>query len=202
MDILSHLELIDRNIFFSINKKLSNSLFDFIMPIITDEGNWILPILILIFWLLFFNKVKGRIVLSIIILALGLNDYVCASILKPYFTRLRPSHEILEYINLLVSKGGRWSLPSNHASNMFALATIIGYFYSKTKWGIYSLAIVVSFSRVYVGVHYPFDVAMGALIGYSISWVIISLWLELKFKLFKSNQSWVWYEIIHPSLRT
>ena len=202
MDILSHLELIDRNIFFSINKKLSNSLFDFIMPIITDEGNWILPILILIFWLLFFNKVKGRIVLSIIILALGINDYVCASILKPYFTRLRPSHEILEYINLLISKGGRWSLPSNHASNMFALATIIGYFYSKTKWVIYFLAILVSFSRVYVGVHYPFDLVMGAFIGYSISWVIISLWLELKFKLFKSNQSWVWYEIKHSSLRT
>jgi undecaprenyl-diphosphatase len=172
------------------------------MPIITDEGNWILPILILIFWLLFFNKVKGRITLSIIILALGLNDYVCASILKPYFSRLRPSHEILEYINLLASKGGRWSLPSNHASNMFALATIIGYFYSKTKLGIYSLAVLVSFSRVYVGVHYPFDVFMGAFIGYSISWAIISLWLELKFKLSKSKQSWVWYELKHPSLKT
>ena len=195
MEILKYLELIDKDILFFINQTVSNSLFDFIMPIITDEHNWTIPILILIIFLLFFNKGKGKIVLAIIIISLSINDYFCASILKPYFARLRPSHEFLEYINLLVPKGGKWSLPSNHASNIFALATIIGYFYSKTKFSMYFLAILVCLSRVYVGVHYPFDVFTGALIGYSISWIIITGWIELKLKMFKRNQSWIWYDL-------
>ena len=187
--------MIDKDILFFINQTVSNSLFDFIMPIITDEHNWTIPILTLITFLLFFNKGKGKIVLAIIIISLSINDYFCASILKPYFARLRPSHEFLEYINLLVPKGGKWSLPSNHASNIFALATIIGYFYSKTKFSMYFLAILVCLSRVYVGVHYPFDVFTGALIGYSISWIIITGWIELKLKMFKRNQSWIWYDL-------
>ena len=195
MEILKYLELIDKDILFFINQTVSNSLFDFIMPIITDEHNWTIPILTLITFLLFFNKGKGKIVLAIIIISLSINDYFCASILKPYFARLRPSHEFLEYINLLVPKGGKWSLPSNHASNIFALATIIGYFYSKTKFSMYFLAILVCLSRVYVGVHYPFDVITGALIGYSISWIIITGWIELKLKMFKRNQSWIWYDL-------
>jgi undecaprenyl-diphosphatase len=195
LEILKYLELIDKDILFFINQTVSNSLFDFIMPIITDEHNWTIPILTLITFLLFFNKGKGKIVLAIIIISLSINDYFCASILKPYFARLRPSHEFLEYINLLVPKGGKWSLPSNHASNIFALATIIGYFYSKTKFSMYFLAILVCLSRVYVGVHYPFDVITGALIGYSISWIIITGWIELKLKMFKRNQSWIWYDL-------
>ena len=101
---------------------------------------------------------KGKIVLFLLIISLGINDYICASIIKPTIARLRPSHEFLEYINLLVPRGGKWSMPSNHASNMFVLATIISTFYSKTRAGIFLIAILVSFSRVYVGVHYPMDV--------------------------------------------
>ena len=165
------------------------------MPAITDEHNWTIPILSLIIYMLLFDKIKGRIVLTILIITLGINDYFCASILKPYFSRLRPSHELLEYINLLVPKGGKWSFPSNHASNMFALATTVGYFYPKTKNSLYFLAIIVCFSRVYVGVHYPFDVLIGGIVGYSISWIIINAWVELKLKMFKRNHLWVWREL-------
>ena len=195
MEILNYLGLIDKSILLFINQTLSFSFLDFIMPFITDEHNWSIPILSLILFLLLFNKKKGKIVLIIIIITLGINDYLCASILKPYFARLRPSHEFLEYINLLVPKGGKWSLPSNHASNMFALATTVGYFYPKSKISLYFLAIIVCFSRVYVGVHYPFDVLIGGVIGYSISWLIINTWVELKLKMFERNQLWVWHEL-------
>ena len=195
MEILNYIGLIDKNILIFINQTLSFSFFDFIMPAITNEHNWTIPILFLILYMLLFNKIKGKIILTILIITLGINDYFCASILKPYFSRLRPSHEFLEYINLLVPKGGKWSFPSNHASNMFALATTLGYFYSKTKNSLYFLAIIVCFSRVYVGVHYPFDVLIGGIVGYSISWIIINAWVELKLKMFKRNHLWVWHEL-------
>ena len=201
MKLLDHIKSIDIELLFLINNKLSNKLFDIIMPIITNEYYWILPIIFLISYLLFFNKIKGKIVLIIIFISLGINDYFCASILKPYFSRLRPSYEILEYINLLVPKGGKWSMPSNHASNMFALATIISYFYSNKKWSIYFLAIIISFSRVYVGVHYPLDVITGSLIGYTISWIIITFWVKIKLYELKNNRTWVWYEADKPKLK-
>ena len=195
MEILNYIGLIDKNILIFINQTLSFSFFDFIMPAITNEHNWTIPILSLILYMLLFDKIKGRIVLTILVITLGINDYFCASILKPYFSRLRPSHEFLEYINLLVPKGGKWSFPSNHASNMFALTTTLGYFYPKTKNSLYFLAIIVCFSRVYVGVHYPFDVLIGGIVGYSISWIIINAWVELKLKMFKRNHLWIWHEL-------
>jgi len=201
MNFLEYIKFIDTHLFFLLNKNISNSFFNFIMPIITNQNYWVLPIIIFISYLLFFNKIKGKIVLVIILVSIGFNDYFCASILKPYFSRLRPSYEIIEHINLLVPKGGKWSMPSNHASNMFALATIIAYFYPKTKLGIYLLASIISFSRIYVGVHYPFDIIVGGLLGYTISWIVITLWILLKIKELKSKRTWVWYETDHPNLK-
>ena len=193
MPLIDYLKIIDFKLLIILNQKISNSLFDLIMPIITNEDNWAIPILCLIIYLLFFGQKKGKIVLCLLIISLGINDYICASIIKPTIARLRPSHEFLEYINLLVPKGGKWSMPSNHASNMFVLATIISTFYSKTKAGIFLIALSVAFSRVYVGVHYPMDVIVGASIGTTIAITIISLWSSLKVNQLKKNKGWIIY---------
>ena len=193
MSLIELFKTVDFELLIILNQKISNSLFDLIMPIITNEDYWVIPILCLIIYLLFFAQKKGKIVLFLLIISLGINDYICASIIKPTIARLRPSHEFLEYINLLVPKGGKWSMPSNHASNMFVLATIISSFYSKTKAAIFLIAILVSFSRVYVGVHYPLDVIVGASIGTTIAIIIISLWSSLKVNQLKKNKDWIIY---------
>lgn len=193
MSIIEHLGIIDFKLLIVLNQKISNNLFDLIMPIITNEDYWRIPILCLIIYLLFFSQKKGKIVLFLLIISLGINDYLCASIIKPSIARLRPSHEFLEYINLLVPKGGKWSMPSNHASNMFVLATIISTFYSKTKSIIFFIAILVSFSRIYVGVHFPLDVITGASIGTMIAIIMISLWNFLKLDQLKKKKYWVMY---------
>ena len=193
MSLIEPFKSIDFKLLIILNRKISNSLFDLTMPIITNEDYWRIPILCLIIYLLFFGQKKGKIVLCLLIISLGINDYICASIIKPTVARLRPSHEFLEYINLLVPRGGKWSMPSNHASNMFVLATIISTFYSKTKAGIFLIAILVSFSRVYVGVHYPMDVIVGASIGITIAIIIISLWSFLKVNQLKKNKDWIIY---------
>ena len=185
---------LDIKIFFLINQTLSNPVFDSIMPLITNKNNWVLIIIILFFYLAIMNGRRGQIALVILIVVVGLTDSFSTFILKPHIGRTRPSYDIYEYINLLVAKGGKWSMPSNHAANISAIAVVLSYFYEKMKIPLYSLAVIIAFSRVYVGVHYPADVLVGGVFGYGIAWLILSLWVILKMRELKRGQTWVWYE--------
>ena len=66
-------------------------------------------------------------------------------------------------------------MPSSHAANFFALATVFSYFYKKYQIIFWSLAALVAYSRVAVGVHYPFDVLVGAAVGY----LCCTVWLMI-----------------------
>lgn len=189
---------LDLKIFFWVNKTIANPIFDWLMPFITDENHWIFPILILFFYLGVLSGKRGRITLVILILALGITDSISAFVLKPYFARIRPSHILQDSINILVSKGGKWSMPSNHSANMFALAVVISYFYEKIKIPTFILATSIAFSRVYVGVHYPGDVVVGAFLGYGFAWLVLTLWVILKMRELKRGQTWIWYEGAPP----
>ncbi len=189
---------IDKKLMVFLNKTISNSIFDILMPIITNQNFLAIIGIILIIYLGFFGEKKGRITLLVLLFAAGTSDAVCAQIIKPWVGRIRPSHEFIEYINLLVSKGGKWSFPSNHAANSFAFATVLSYFYDKNKIILFSIASVIAFSRVYVGVHYPMDIFFGGLIGYTISWIILSIWVIIKMRELKRGRMWVWYASAHP----
>ena len=163
----------DMNLMIWIHQNLSNTIFDKIMPFITNKNNWIIPIASLIIILCFFSGKKGKIALFILIISLSLTDAICAQILKPFFERLRPSHLHLEQLNLLVSKGGKWSMPSNHAANMFSCSYFIAFLLKIQS--IFIFAVTISFSRVYVGVHFLGDLIVEP-IGYVISLSCLSLW--------------------------
>tara|TARA_B100000123_G_C25672908_1_gene402827 strand:+ start:288 stop:866 length:579 start_codon:yes stop_codon:yes gene_type:complete len=192
--MFSFLNSIDLNLMLWIHQNFSNTSFDIFMPFITNKNNWTLPIFSLILVLGFLSGKRGKIALVLLIVSLSLTDLLCAQILKPYFERLRPSHLNLEQINLLVSKGGKWSMPSNHAANMFSLAIILSNFYSRYKTFLIFLAIIISFSRVYVGVHFPGDVIVGGVIGYLISSSCLILWDKIKLNTIKKDKRWALFK--------
>lgn len=192
--MISWLDSIDKTFFHIFNSTLSNPVFDFIMPLITNEHNWIIPILLLIISLIIKGGKRGRITAAILIIAVVITDAIAAQMIKPWVGRIRPSHSMIEAINLLVAKGGKYSFVSNHAANIFCFATVLTYFYPKWKKWLYSLAAVVAFSRVYVGVHFPGDVIFGGLYGYGMAWAIISLWIIIKMREIKRGQTWVLYD--------
>ena len=152
-------KLFDLNILLWVHKN-HNSIFDSFFPFITNKNNWIIPIILLILFALFKDNNRGKIVIGLLIITVGLTDSICAQILKPVFERIRPSHINLEGLNLLVSKGGKWSMPSNHAANSFAATMILCYFYKRMSIIMYPLSATIAFSRVYIGVHYPSDVIL------------------------------------------
>ena len=184
---------VDKKIFTFFNSSIANPVFDIFFPIITNQDIWIIPILLGIIILSIKGGTKGRIASIVLIIGVILADYSSAQIIKPYFQRLRPSHDILDQIRLLVPKGGRYGFVSSHAAYMYVSATILGYFYSKQKRLFFTIASLVAFSRVYVGVHYPADIVFGGLLGYGLGWITITSWVIIKMKNLKAGKSWAKY---------
>lgn len=97
----------------------------------------------------------------------GLGVLVIADvILKPVVARVRPT---LEMGALIVgSPAHDYSFPSGHATMSFAAAVVLAKIEPKWKWLLYVLAVTISFSRIYLGKHFPLDVVAGAVLGWGI----------------------------------
>ena len=178
-NILEYFVSIDISLFRLINSTLQNPVCDFLMPIVTNERNW-LPVYIALFiWLIWKGAKKGRTVALLLAVTIIVSDQANSFWIKEFFGRLRPCHS-LPGVHLLVGCGLGKSFPSSHAVNNFAAATILSYFYRKQKWVFLTIASVVSFSRIYVGVHYPADVFGGSIFGVCLVLLIIFIynWIE------------------------
>ena len=177
---------LDNKLFNFFNSKISNPIFDLIFPVITDQDFWTLPMLGLVLYLLIVRGKTGNVSVLLLLIAVGLSDFVSASILKPYFERLRPSHSEIEGLILLVNKGGKYGFVSSHAANIFAASTILSFFYIHKKKLCFTIAFLVSYSRIYVGVHFPGDVIFGGMLGYLIA--ITTITFYSKFVLNKNKK--------------
>jgi undecaprenyl-diphosphatase len=117
-----------------------------------------------------------------VVLVVAVADQVSVHLFKNVVQRLRPSHEIdlAEMIHLPRRKGGEFGFVSGHATTSFALA----YFTSRIiglrwfTWIIFFWAVIFSYSRIYIGVHYPGDSIFGALLGLFIAWLFLRVWIS------------------------
>lgn len=106
----------------------------------------------------------GIFFLLCLILSVAMADMFGSQVMKPAFNRPRPNVAGVHVILKSPHFGGR-SFPSNHAANMFALATFLSLVFRRGTWVFFAFAGLVAYSRIYVGVHYPLDVTAGAFLG-------------------------------------
>jgi undecaprenyl-diphosphatase len=145
--------------FYLINESLRNGFFDLLMPFVSNKWNFALPVAALLGYILLFRPKRDRIIALSVIAVILLTDET-SQLLKDLFQRTRPFHPLRDTTRLV-----SFSFPSNHASNMFALAVFLSYNYSRLGLLCFPAAALVGYSRIYVGSHYPFDVLGGALWG-------------------------------------
>ncbi len=106
--------------------------------------------------------------------------YAITSPLHHLFMRPRPfvAHQVVQ---LIVYSADKSSFPSGHAAFFFGLAAVVFLYNKRLGWWFLTAALLISLARVYVGVHYPFDILAGALIGLGTGWAV--WWGANKIKL-------------------
>jgi undecaprenyl-diphosphatase len=183
---LNFLQQIDESLLRFINGNLANPITDKFMPFITKEEHWM--IFYVLFWLsLVFTGGRKGVVAGIFIILLILITDQTSNVIKLYFQRIRPCN-VFQDLHMLVNCTQSFSMPSSHAVNNFAAATMFSHFYPKFRYVLFGGAFVVAISRIFVGVHYPFDMLVGAVLGIILAMLLLAVWkfINKKLKILKS----------------
>lgn len=160
----------DRSILLYIKDNMHGPIMDKVMVISTYLGNRGLIWIVIIVSLMISKKYRK--IGFIALLALILSTILGEGILKHLVKRIRPSANIPAG-NLLIAKPLSYSFPSGHATSSFSVAGVLAKYFKKYAIEFFSLASLISFSRLYLYVHYPTDVLAGIVLGLICSGIII-----------------------------
>ena len=169
--MIDWLNTIDTQVFLALNG-LHAPYFDVFMKLFTGKYIWVPMYAAVLFAVV--RNYRWRQTLAVLVcvaLAITIADQVCATLIRPEVCRLRPSNPenpLSEMVHIVGGyRGGSYGFPSWHAANSFALASFLTLLFANRKLSlfIFAWAVLNSYSRVYLGVHYPGDLLVGAIIG-------------------------------------
>ena len=182
----------DQKVFLWLNN-LGNESFDWFWMLMTNKLFNFFVYSIALIYLLKKTDIKSLISMILFLSILILISDQTSNLFKNFFERLRPCHDeqISSYMRLVKdSCGGFYSFFSAHASNSFSLASFFFFVYYKIIQRkiilFFVLASLVSYSRVYIGVHYPLDIITGSIFGFVSGFILFKFWI---FSLKRINTS-------------
>ena len=188
---MTTLSTIDSDLFLFLNG-LHVDWMDGIMVLLTDMWVWFPLYLLLIYWVMKQYGKRCWWVFLVVGLVVFCSDQLASHVCKPLFHRLRPCYnpdfQDLIYLPKGLA-GGKYGFVSSHAANTFAIAAFLTPALRKLRpWAgiaLYLWAFISSYSRIYIGYHYPGDILCGAILGLLIGLVFWKL-----FQVFIVGKVW------------
>jgi undecaprenyl-diphosphatase len=183
---------LDRDLFLFFNG-LHTGWLDPVMMLLTQTQFWT-PLYLFLIYLIFKNfRNEGWFVLAGVLVTILLADQITASLMKPFFARLRPSHEpsLAGLVHLVDGyAGGKYGFASSHAANTFGVAWFIWKLFRTHYswiWVMFIWCTLMTYTRIYLGVHYPGDVVVGALVGVGSGMAGFYVYKKLNAKFMKKD---------------
>ncbi len=166
----------DTDLFLFLNG-MHSPFWDQVMWLITGTWIWIPLYLFILGWLIRDYRWKASILLIFVVILITLSDQSSVHLFKEVFHRFRPCHDprVADLVHTVNGKcGGKYGFVSSHAANTFAIA-VFSLLLIRNRY--YSISIIawaslVSYSRVYLGVHFPGDIIAGALLGAFVGYIV------------------------------
>lgn len=179
--MIETLNQLDTSLFLFLNG-LNAAWLDPVMVFISGKFTWLPFYLVLIGLIIRQYRWQSVMVLLFVALLITLSDQLSVRAFKFVFERPRPCHEpdLQPLIHLVTGNcGGAYGFVSSHAANSFAMAGFVWFLlrssFRHIGWVLFPWAILVGYSRIYLGVHYPGDVFVGALLGLLVAWVVAKI---------------------------
>lgn len=180
----------DTQLFLFLNSK-HNSFFDTVMFWASHRYFWI-PLYAFFLYLVIRHFGKKAVLVAVAAaLLILLSDQISTRAFKKVVQRYRPCHNLVlqSQVHLNGGCGGTYGFISSHAANTFALAMFLFLLFRGRirhfGWYIFAWAVLVSYSRIYNGVHYPADIACGAIVGMAIGIVVHKLFLFAEQRIYR-----------------
>ena len=170
--IFNFLQALDRQLLLLINRAHTPAL-DAVMTFASNRLVWFPAYALLIGGLIYVFRRRAWRLLPLLVGAVALADSITSRLFKPFFERPRPCHDagLAALLHLPDGCGGQFGFLSSHAANSMALAVFLtlvlpgGGRFRAVKILVFGWAVLLSYSRIYLGAHYPSDVLGGALVG-------------------------------------
>lgn len=183
---------LDRTLFLIING-WNSPFFDEIMFFVSKVWIWAPLYLTFILYTIKRWKLEAIWIIVAMIICVVATDQL-SNLTKDMFQRLRPSHEpllegLVHHVNGYV--GGKFGFVSGHSSNSFGFAMLSSLIVRNRYYSIsvFMWAALVAYSRMYLGVHYPFDIMGGMLLGILVAWFLFTIMENIRRRLMAEIKS-------------
>jgi undecaprenyl-diphosphatase len=164
-----------------LNLSWDHPFLDRVIPLFSHFDVWKVPLIVLLIIIVIRERLKGVLIVIGLGLTILLSEAMSTLVVKELIDRIRPCH-LNEWVRLIEGYCPKSpAFPSSHATNISAAVTFLSFFFPRWLLAMVPVALLVGYSRIYLGVHYPLDAIGGWIIGAGCGWAVFVMFKTVVF---------------------